>query len=401
MPTRKTAVLATAAVTAALLSGLAPGPAQADQVIKIGLIATLSGPTASLGEAIDNGAELYAKLHQPELPKGVTVQIIRRDDTGPQPEVAKRLARELIVDDHVQFLGGIVYTPNAAAIAPLATQSKTPLVLMNASTSNLTQLSPYIVRTSYTQWQTSYTLGQWAAEHGYKRVYTAVSDYSAGTDAEKAFQAGFTSKGGQIVGSLHMPVTTPDYVPYMQRVKDAKPQALFMFTNSGAVTTSAVKAFASAGLRAAGIGLLGPGDIVDDAQLSVMGDAALGTTTAAIYTTQLKNPHNAQFLADWHKQYGPNSTPNFMAVCGYDGMAAIFDAIKQLKGNVTGDAAMKVLANFKSSESPRGSIAIDPATRDIVENVYIDKVEKVGGKLGNVEIDTVHGVKDPWKLVKR
>lgn len=399
MPTRRIAALTTAAFTAALLSGLVPRAAQADQVVKIGLIATLSGPTASLGEAIDNGAELYAKLHQSELPKGVSVQIIRRDDTGAAPEVAKRLARELIVDDHVQFLGGVVFTPNAAAIAPLATQSKTPLVLMNASTSSLTKLSPYIVRTSYTQWQTSYTLGQWAAEHGYKRVYIAVSDYSAGTDAEKAFQQGFTAKGGEIVGSVHMPQTTPDYVPYMQRIKDAKPQALYMFTNSGSVTTSAVKAFASAGLRAAGIGLLGPGDIVDDSQLATMGDASLGTTTAAIYTTQLKNPHNTQFLADWHKAYGAGSTPNFMAVCGYDGMAAIFDTIKELKGNVTGDAAMKVLASWKNPDSPRGPIAIDPATRDIVQNVYIDKVEKTGGKLGNVEVDTVRDVKDPWKVV--
>jgi branched-chain amino acid transport system substrate-binding protein len=371
----------------------------ADHVIKVGMIATLSGPSASLGENIDRGAQLYLDNHQAELPPGVKVEIIKRDDTGPNPGVAKRLAQELIVRDHVQFLGGIVFTPNAAAIAPLATESKTPLVLMNASTSNLTRLSPYIARVSYTQWQTAHTLGQWAARNGFKKVFIAVSDYAAGIDSEKAFEAGFVGDGRQIIGRVHMPQSTPDYVPYMQSVKDAKPDALFMFTNAGRITTAAVKGFAEAGLTQAGITLLGPGDIASDEELDNMGDAALGTTTAAIYSANDPRPENVAFIKLWKKAYGNDSIPSFMAVCGWDGMAAIFSAIKAQKGVVTGDGSMQVLKTWSNPSSPRGPIAIDPETRDVMMDVYIDKVQKVGNKLVNVNMETIHNVKDQWKIL--
>jgi len=304
------------------------------------------------------------------------------------------------VRDRVQMLGGVVFTPNAAAIAPLTAKAKVPIVLMNASTSNLTRLSPYVVRVSYTQWETSYTLGEWAARNGYKNVYTAVSDYAAGIDAENAFVKAFTAKGGHIAGSVHMPQTTPDYVPYMQSIKDAKPQALFMFTNSGRVTTAAVKGFADAGLRDAGITLMGPGDITSDEELPNMGDAVLGTITAAIYSAHNPRPQNVAFVKAWKQEYGQDTTPNFMAVCGWDGMAAIVATAKALNGKVTGDAAIEFLKHWKNPDSPRGPIAIDPETRDVVQDVSISKVERVeGGHLANVQIETVHGVKDQWKVL--
>jgi branched-chain amino acid transport system substrate-binding protein len=382
------------------LHALMVAPASAtDQVIKVGMILTLSGPSASLGENIDRGAQLYFKQHEADLPPGIKVEIIKRDDTGANPDVAKRLAQELIVRDHVQFLGGIVFTPNAAAIAPLATQSKTPFILMNASTSNLTRLSPYIARVSYTQWQTAHTLGQWAARNGFKRVFIAVSDYAAGIDSEKAFEAGFAGEGREIIGHLKMPQTTPDYVPYMQSIKDAKPDALFMFTNSGRITTAAVKGFAEAGLSQAGITLLGPGDIASDEELDNMGDAALGTTTAAIYAASDPRPENVEFIKLWKKAYGDDTVPSFMAVCGWDGMAAIFSAIKAQKGIVTGEGSMQAIKTWTNPVSPRGPITIDPDTRDVVMDVYIDKVQKVGGKLVNVTMETVRNVRDQWKVL--
>jgi branched-chain amino acid transport system substrate-binding protein len=371
----------------------------ADQVVKVGMILTLSGPSASLGENIGRGAQLYLENHEAELPPGTKIEIIKRDDTGANPDVAKRLAQELIVRDHVQFLGGIVFTPNAAAIAPLVTQSKTPFILMNASTSNLTRLSPYIARVSYTQWQTAHTLGQWAARNGFKKVFIAVSDYAAGVDSEKAFEAGFAGDDRQIIGHIRMPQTTPDYVPYMQSIKDAKPDALFMFTNSGRITTAAVKGFAEAGLTQAGITLLGPGDIASDEELDNMGDAALGTTTAAIYSANDSRPENVAFVKLWKKAYGDGSIPSFMAVCGWDGMAAIFSAIKAQNGVVTGDGSMRVLTTWTNPSSPRGPIAIDPETRDVTMDVYINKVQKAGNKLVNVTMETVHNVKDQWKIL--
>jgi branched-chain amino acid transport system substrate-binding protein len=393
----KTLVASLVCAAAAAAMPLA-GAAHATEV-KVGMVLTLSGPMASLGENIGNGADLYVKLHQSELPKGTTLKIIRRDDTGPHPDMAKRVTQELLTRDKVQLLAGVVFTPNAAAMAPLATEAKVPLILMNASTSNLTRKSPYIVRVSYTQWQNSYTLGEWAAQHDIKKVYTAVSDYAAGIDAENAFIKAFKAKGGEIVGSVHMPQSTPNYAPYMQRILDAKPQAVFMFTNAGRVTTAAVKGFAETGLRRAGIILLGPGDITSDEELPNMGDAALGTVTAGIYSAHSSRPENVAFVKAWKKQYGANTTPSFMSVCGWDGMAAIFDVIKKLNGNVTTDAAMKVLEHWSNPKSPRGPISIDPETRDIVQNVYIDRVERVGGHLANVHVETIANVKDQWKIL--
>jgi branched-chain amino acid transport system substrate-binding protein len=380
----------------AMIGVLAVGPAAA-QTIKVGMILTLSGPLASLGDNIDKGARLYMKLHEAELPNGIRLEILRRDDTGVNPEVAKRLAQELIVRDRVQLLAGVVFTPNAAAIAPLTVEAKIPLVLMNATTSSLTRLSPYIVRVSFTQWQLSYTMGAWAARNGYKRVYVAVTDYSAGIDAEEAFIKGYTQNGGEITGTIRMPQGTSDYAPFMERIKNAKPGALYMFTQSGRVSTAAVKGFADAGLRQAGITLLGPGDIVSDEELPNMGDAVLGTITAGHYSAHDQRPQNRAFVQAWKMEYGEGTTPNFMAVAGWDGMAAIFAATTELGGKISGEGAMNVLRKWRNPESPRGPISIDDETRDIVQSIYINKVEKVAGALANVEIEVLKDVKDPWK----
>jgi branched-chain amino acid transport system substrate-binding protein len=382
-------------VVAALCSLFVAGGASA-QTIKIGVITTYSGPSASLGDYMDKGLALYAKLHEKDLPPGVKVEIVRRDDTGPNPEVARRLAQELIARERVNFLAGVVFTPNANAIAPLTAEAKVPLVIMNAAGTNTTLMSPYVTRTSFTLWQSSYPLGQWTAKQpGMKRAYTAVTDYAPGHDGEQAFIKGFSEGGGQILGSVRMPIQNPDFVPFMQRVKDAKPDALYIFVPAGRHATAIMKAFGDLGLREAGIKLVGPGDITTDEELPSMGDVPLGVITAHHYAAALKNPQNEAFVEAFKKEY--NTGPNFMAVGGWDGMAAIFHAIKAQNGKITPDGTMAALKGWKNA-SPRGPIQLDPDTRDIIQNEYIREVKRVDGQLANIEFETIPAVKDPWKV---
>jgi branched-chain amino acid transport system substrate-binding protein len=382
---------------AAALAGALPMAAAA-QTVKVGVILTYSGPQASLGEQIDKGIKLYTKLHEKDLPKGVKVELVRRDDTGPNPEVAKRLATELVTRDHVQFLTGVVWTPNAAAMAPVVTEAKVPFVIMNAAGVNLTTASPYIARVSFTLWQSSYPLGEWVAKQGMKKAYTAVTDYAPGHDGEAGFTKGFTQGGGEVAGSVRMPIQSPDFVPFVQRVKDANPQVLYVFVPSGKQATAIMKAYGDLGLKDAGVKLVGPQDITTDEELPNMGDAPLGVITAGSYSEAAKRPVNEQFVAAWRKEYGADSHPNFMAVAGWDGMAAIYDSVRLQNGKVDPDKTMKILAGWKH-ESPRGPIQIDPETRDIIQNIYIRKVERVDGKLANVEFDTIPMVKDPFKVL--
>lgn len=385
-------------VLAALSAALFAGTASA-QTIKVGIILTYSGPNASLGEYVDKGLSLYAKLHEKDLPPGVKVEIVRRDDTGPNPEVARRLAQELITRDRVNFLGGVIFTPNANAIAPLTAEAKVPFVIMNAAGTNTTVSSPYVTRTSFTLWQSSYPLGQWAAKQpNMKRAYTAVTDYAPGHDGEQGFIKGFTESGGQVLGSVRMPIQNPDFVPFMQRVKDAKPDVLYVFIPAGRQATAIMKAYNDLGLKDAGIKLVGPGDITTDEELPNMGDVPLGVITAHHYAAALKNPQNQAFVAAWKKEYGADSTPNFMAAGGWDGMAAIFHAIKAQNGKVTPDGTMAALKGWKF-DSPRGPIMLDPETRDIIQNEYIREVKRVDGKLANVEFETIPMVKDPFKVL--
>jgi branched-chain amino acid transport system substrate-binding protein len=386
------------AIAAACIAALSSAGALA-QTVKLGVVDTYSGPFAAVGEQMDRGIRLYMKLHEKDLPPGVKLEIIRRDDTGPNPEVAKRMAQELITRDHVQLLAGTVYTPNALAIAPLATEAKVPFIIMNAGTAMITTKSPYIARVSFTMWQSSYPLGTWAAKSGIKKAYTAVSDYGPGIDAEAAFTKGFTDAGGQIVGSVHMPLANPDYVPFMQRAKDAGPDAVFVFVPGGKDATALMKTFGDLGLKQAGIKLIGPGDITTDEELQNMGDVALGVVTAFHYSAAATRPANQAFVKAYQAEFGPKEDPAFEAVGAYDGMAAIFHVIIAQNGKIDPEKTMELLKGWKDDASPRGPIMIDPETRDIVQNEYMRRIEKVDGKLANVEFETMPMVKDPWKEI--
>lgn len=371
------------------------------QTVKIGVVNTMTGAAASFGEMTDRAMKLYLKLHEKELPPGVKVELITRDDGGPNPDKAKQLAQQLIVRDKVQLLAGVAFTPNALAIAPLTAEAKIPLVITNAGTSVITTRSPYIVRVSFTLWQSVYPLGQWAAKR-FKTAYTLVSDYAPAHDAEAAFMQGFKAGGGQIVGSVRAPLQNPDFAPFMQRAKDTRPEALMVFIPAGKTATAVMKTFADLGLGAAGITLIGPGDITTDEELPNMGDAALGVTTVFHYSAAAERPANKRFIEAWKKEYGAASTPNFAAVGAWDGMAMIMEAVKQQKGEIEPEKTMEIFRNWKNPDSPRGPIAIDPETRDIVQNEYLREVRKVGGQLANVEVETVAtAIKDPWKELQK
>lgn len=379
------------------LGAVAFAPAQA-QTVKIGLINTYSGPMASNGDQIQKSIDLFQKLNASKLPPGVKVEIIKRDDTGINPETAKRLAQELIVREKVNMITGVVWTPNAAAIAPLTKEAKVPFIIMNAGTAMLTTLSPYIVRTSFTLWQSSYPMGTWAAKK-FKTAYIAVSDFGPGHDAQEAFTKSFKAGGGLIVGNVRMPPPTTDFAPFLQRVKDAKPDALFVFVPAGKSATALMKGFGDLGLAQTGIKLIGPGDITTDEELPNMGDVPIGVTTMFHYSAAGDRPANKTFVAEWQKAYGPKSWPNFISVGAWDAMQAIYDAIAAQKGKVTPEKTMALLKTWKNPNSPRGPIAIDPETRDIIQNEYIREVRKVNGILANVELETIQAVKDPWKEI--
>ncbi|HYL23287.1 MAG TPA: ABC transporter substrate-binding protein [Burkholderiales bacterium] len=387
-------------ISALLLASLLATGAAA-QTVKIGVVNTFSGPNASFGELGEKAMKLYMKLHASELPAGVKLELVTRDDGGPNPDKAKQLAQELIVRDKVSLVTGAVFTPNALAIAPLATEAKIPFLVINAGTSVVTTRSPYIVRDSFTLWQSSYPLGQWAAKK-YKRAYTLVSDYGPGHDAEAAFTEAFKASGGQLVGSVRVPVQNPDFAPYMQRVKDAKPDALMVFIPAGKTATSVMKTFSELGLASAGVHLIGPGDITTDEELPNMGDVALGVMTVFHYSAAADRPANKRFVAAWKKEYGANSTPNFAAVAAWDAMAMIHTAIREQKGRLDAQRTLDIFKHWKNPDSPRGPISIDPETRDIVQNEYLREVRKVNGQLANVEIETIAtALKDPWKELKK
>jgi branched-chain amino acid transport system substrate-binding protein len=372
----------------------------AAQTVRVGFLGVYSGAFAPLGEYIDKGAKLYMKNNADKLPPGVKIELVVRDAGGPNPDKAKQLVQEMVVRDKIQILTGLVFTPNALAIAPLATEAKLPTAIMNAGASVITTRSPYLARFSFTLWQSSYPLGQWAAKK-YKSAYILVSDFGAGHDSEAAFEKGFSDGGGQIVAKVRMPLQSPDFVPFMQRVKDTKPDILFAFIPAGKQATAIMKAYGELGLDKAGIKFVGPGDITTDEELPNMGDVALGALTAHHYSAAADRPANKAFVTAWRKEYGANSTPNFMAVGAWDAMDAIYQAIRQQRGKIDPDQTMEIFRNYRNPNSPRGPIAIDPETRDIVQNEYIREVRRVGGKLVNVEIETIPQVKDQWKELNR
>ncbi|MGH8714638.1 MAG: ABC transporter substrate-binding protein [Casimicrobiaceae bacterium] len=371
------------------------GAAQAQDVVKLGLIAAFSGPFADYGGQIYGGMKAYMKQHGDTV-AGKKIEVIQRDTTGPAPEVAKRLAQELVTRDNVDFLVGFGLTPNALAAAQVATEGKKPMIIMNAATSIITTKSPYIARVSMTLPQITQPMAIWAAKNGIKNVYTVVADYGPGLDAEAAFTTAFPAAGGKMVGSVHTPLQNPDFAPFIQRVKDAKPEAVFLFLPAGAQGVAFMKAFKERGLAEAGIKLIATGDITDDGVLDAMGDSVIGLTTSFHYSAAHDSPENRAFIKAYGEANGTKLRPNFMAAAGYDGMAAIYGALKKTGGSTDGDKIMAALKGMKLM-SPRGPIMIDPETRDVVQTVYIRKVEKVKGELYNIEFDKFPNQKDPGK----
>ena len=384
-----------AALAAVTFSAALPALAQ-DNTFKIGLILPMTGQQATTGRQIEAAARLYMAQHGDTV-AGKKIQLIVKDDTS-LPDATRRLAQELVVNDKVNVLAGFGITPSALATAPIATQSKTPLVVMAAATSSITEASPYVVRTSFTLPQVSVALADWAPKNGLKKVVTLVSDYGPGIDAEKFFKERLIFNGGQVTESLRVPMRNPDFAPFLQKVRDSKPDALFVFVPSGA-GAAVMKQFLERGMDKAGIKLIATGDVTDDDQLNDMGDGALGVVTSHHYSAAHPSAMNKKFVEAFGKA-NKGMRPNFMAVGGYDGMRVIYEALRTAKTTGTampsGDA---LLAAMKGQifESPRGQIFIDAQTRDIVQNVYLRKVERKDGQLYNVEFDVIKDVKDPGK----
>jgi branched-chain amino acid transport system substrate-binding protein len=382
------------AATAAALLAL-PGAAWAQDTVKIGLILPLTGQQASTGKQIKAAVELYMKEHGSTV-AGKKIDVIVKDD-GAVPDNTKRIAQELIVNDKVSVIAGFGITPTALAVAPLATEAKVVELVMAAGTSIITERSPYIARTSFTLAQSTVPMADWATKNGIKKVVSMVSDFAPGHDAEKSFNDRFKEAGGQVVESIRFPLANPDFAPFLQRAADAKPDAIFVFVPSGQGGTF-MKQYTERGLDKAGIKIIGPGDVTDDDLLPAMGDAVLGTITAHFYSADHPSAKNKAYVEAFKK--ANNFRPNFMSVGGYDGMHLIYEALKKTGGKSDGDsliAAMKGMA----WESPRGPISIDPDTRDIIQNVYMRKVEKKGGELYNVEFATFEAIKDPVKAAKK
>ena len=371
------------------------GAASAQNVIKLGMVSSFSGPFAEYGQQMLNGMKAYMKINGDTV-AGKKIEIVQKDDGGPAPDVAKRLAQELVTRDNVDILVGFGFTPNALAVAPIATESKKAMVIMNAATSIITTKSNEIVRVSMTLPQVTQPMAIWAAKNGIKKVYTVVSDFGPGIDAEKTFTEAFKKAGGEIVGSVRTPVQNPDFAPFIQRLKDAKPEAVFLFLPAGAPGVAFMKGYEERGLREAGIKLLATGDITDDTVLDTMGAPALGLITSFHYSADHKSPENDAFKKAYGEVSGSKMRPNFMACAGYDGMALIYEALKKTNGSTDGE---KLVAAMKGAKwvSPRGPVMIDPETRDVVQTVYIRKVEKVGSELYNVEFDKFADQKDPGK----
>ena len=393
MKMTKRTLLASAA--AAALACIATA-AQAQDALKIGLIATYSGPYADYGRQFDAGVALYLKEHGGKI-AGRSVEIVKKDTGGPAPDASKRMAQELIVRDKVQLLTGLDFSPNAYAVGAVATQAKVPTIVMNAASSAITTSSPYIARLSFTVQQVTDPMARWMLRQGIKEAYTVVADYASGQDAESAFKKAFAEGGGKVVGEVRTPMNNPDFSAYVQRIKDSKPQAVFFFFPSGVMPPAFLKVWKERGMEEAGIKLFATGEATDDSFLEATGDVALGLVTSHHYSYAHPSAKNQKFVKDFEAQYGKSIRPNYFAVTAYDAMAAIDQALARTQGDASGDKLMAALKGM-AFESPRGPIEIDAATRDIVQTVYIRKVEKNrDGQLVNVEFDKFDRVKDPAK----
>lgn len=367
--------------------------AMAQETVKIGVLLPYSGPFADAANQLQAGIDLYIQKHGDEV-AGKKIEIIRKDTGGPNPDVAQRLAQELVVRDQVDILAGFALTPEALGAAEIADQAKKLLVVMNAATSVITEQSPYIVRTSVTIPQLNYALGKWAFEEaGVKQAYTLVSDYGPGHDAESSFSRGFTEAGGTILGSDRTPVANPDFSAYVQRVKDANPEAVYIFVPGGAQPAAIGKALVDRGLAPPDVKIFAQGELTHPEALESMGDTARGIITTYHYTLERDDPLNNEFVAGY-REANNGRAPDLFSIGGYDGMHLIYEVLKKTNGDASGDALVEA-AKGMSWQSPRGPMSIDPETRDVIQTVYIREVQEVDGELQNVIIHEIPEVKDP------
>jgi branched-chain amino acid transport system substrate-binding protein len=378
-------------VGVAVMLALSAGAANAQETVKIGMINEYSGQFADTGNQIDHGLTLYMKQHGDTV-AGKKIEVIRKDTGGIAPDIAKRLAQELVVRDNAEIFGGFSLTPNALASADISAQAKRFMVVMNAATSVITEKSPYIARTSSTTPQLNYTLGKWAAKNGIKTVYTMVSDYGPGIDAETWFQKGFKEGGGEIVGSVRFPVANPDFSAFVQAAKDKNPDAIYIWIPGGAQPAAVGKALSERGIDAKKTKILGQDALASESALASMGDASIGIITVSDYDFNHQSPMNKEFVKVYNDEFHRN--PDFFSIGGYDGAHLIYAALEKSGGKADGDSLIAA-AKGLGWESPRGPIMIDPETRDIVQTVYIRRVEKTPAGLLNVEFDSVPNVKDP------
>jgi branched-chain amino acid transport system substrate-binding protein len=378
------------------------GTAQAETV-KIGVVLPFSGANADLGHQIDKAFDLYVKLHAKDIAPN-TVELVKRDEGPPTGAAAKTAATELITNDKVQLLAGFVFSPSAIALAPVVTQAKVPMVIANAGTAWITNLSPYIVRLSFSMWHPAYPMGAYAYNKvGCKTAAMAYTDFPPGKDSTEAFKTGFEKAGGKITDSIPMgsPVQVPDFTPFFQKIKDEHPDCMYVFIPSGAHAAGVMKAYGELGMRKAGVKLIGPMDLVPDNKLQDMGDAAIGTIVMGHYAVDLDHAMTKQFNKDWHAAYGADSYPDFMSAAGWDTMHAIFDTIKKLNGNASDGTKFVDAMKGWSGDGPRGHVMIDPETRDIVQDEHAMEVyRKADGKLGERVLGTTKAVKDECKVLK-
>ncbi len=384
------------------LAFMAGGTAQAETV-KIGVVLPFSGANADLGHQIDKAFDLYVKLHAKDIAPN-KVEIIKRDEGPPTGAQAKTVATELVTNDKVQILTGFVFSPSAIALAPVVTQAKVPMVIANAGTAWITNLSPYIARLSFSMWHPAFPMGAYAHDKiGCKTAAMAFTDFPPGKDSTEAFKTGFEKAGGKITDVIPMgsPVQVPDFTPFFQKVKDEHPDCMYVFVPSGAHAAGVMKAYGELGMRKAGIKLIGPMDLIPDNKLQDMGDAAIGTIVMGHYAVDLNNAQNKDFNEEWHRAYGKDSYPDFMSAAGWDTMHAIFDTIKKLNGNMSDGAKVVDAMKGWSADGPRGRVMIDPATRDIVQDEHAMEVyRKPDGKLGEKILSTTKAVKDECKELK-
>ncbi|MGV0819850.1 ABC transporter substrate-binding protein [Martelella sp. AMO21009] len=373
--------LGAALVATALTAGL---PAfAADDTVKVGVVLSLSGPFSIYGTQMQNGIDLFMKQHGDEV-AGKKIELIVKDDGGIAPDRARRAVQDLLVRDRVDVLAGFTFTASAMASAPLAEKTKTAMIVMNASSSHITDANPYMIRVGQTLPQITEPAGRFAAEQGYENVYTLVADITAGHDAETAFIRGLTTNGGTVAGSLRVPAQNPDFAPFIQRIKDAKPDAVFVWLPPGEATINFIKEFDQRGLKEAGITMLGTGDLTDELTIRQTGEAGLGVVTTGHYAMAHDSDLNREFVEAYLADNPDGPWPNFLSVSAYDGMAALYYALEKTGGDASGPAIAEALKGA-TIESPRGPITIDPENRDIVQTIYVRKVEAVDGNLANVE----------------